>query len=92
LFVSNDTGPLRFADALKKKIVALYGPIDEKVYGPYLFGENRVVILKKDLPCRPCYRKFRLTKCLHDRKCLKEITVDEVFTMAKNFIKDTAKD
>lgn len=83
LFISNDTGILRFAEGLDKKIVALYGPINEKVYGPYFCNENRVVVLKKDLPCRPCYNKFRLVPCKRDKECLKSISVDEVMKSVK---------
>ncbi|MFH1767715.1 MAG: glycosyltransferase family 9 protein, partial [Candidatus Omnitrophota bacterium] len=86
LIVANDTGPLRFADALGKKIVALFGPVDERVYGPYPYDRQRTAVIKKDLSCRPCYRKFRLTGCDYDIKCLREITVDEVLTAAKQLI------
>jgi len=86
LFISNDTGILRFADGLNKKIVALYGPIDEKVYGPYPVQDGRVAVLKKDLPCRPCYNKFRLAGCSNDKKCLKDITVDDVLSAAKKLL------
>jgi len=78
LFIGNDTGPLRFADGLKKKIVALFGPVDDRVYGPYPPEKGRTAVLKKDMPCRPCYRGFRLQQCLLDKKCLRDITVDEV--------------
>jgi ADP-heptose:LPS heptosyltransferase len=82
LFIGNDTGPMRFADALHKKIVALFGPVDDKVYGPYPFEEKRVIVLKNDLPCRPCYNRFRLTPCAHDQQCLKQISVDDVVSAA----------
>jgi len=58
LFIGNDTGALRFADALQKKIIAFYGPADDIVYGPYPPDNGRSVVLKKNLPCRPCYKKF----------------------------------
>jgi heptosyltransferase-2 len=86
LFISNDTGILRFADGLDKKIVVFYGPIDEKVYGPYLADNNRVIILKKDLSCRPCYSKFRLVPCRLDRECLKSISVDEAIDAVKKLL------
>jgi heptosyltransferase-2 len=81
LFISNDSGLLKFADGLNKKIIALYGPIDEKVYGPYM-SDERSIILKKDLPCRPCYNNFRLKPCDRDRECLKSISVEEVLEAA----------
>lgn len=86
LFVSNDTGILRFADGLDKKIVAFYGPINEKVYGPYLADSKRAIILKKDLPCRPCYNKFRLVPCRIDRECLRSISVNEAVEAAKKLL------
>ena len=86
LVIANDTGPLRFANALGKKIVALFGPIDEKTYGLYPYDSRKHYIVKKDLPCRPCYKKFRLPQCLYDRRCLKDISVDEVFNAVKNLL------
>ncbi|MBM3251204.1 MAG: glycosyltransferase family 9 protein [Candidatus Omnitrophica bacterium] len=85
LFVGNDTGPLRFADALDKKILAIFGPVDEKVYGPYPADKKKVVITK-NLPCRPCYKKFRMSECLRDRECLKSISVDEVFAAVRRLL------
>jgi heptosyltransferase II len=86
LFISNDTGFLRYADALNRKIVALYGPINEKVYGPYRFNDAKTVILTNDLPCRPCYNTFRITPCEHDKACLKTITVDQVIVAVKKLL------
>jgi heptosyltransferase II len=85
LFISNDTGLLRFADGLNKKIVALYGPIDEKVYGPYL-ADERSIVVTKNLPCRPCYHNFRLKHCERNRECLKSISVDEVLTAVSSIL------
>jgi len=87
LIVGNDTGPLRFADALKKKIIVLFGPVDERVYGPYPYEPHRQAIIKRDLACRPCYRKFRLPQCPYDKKCLRDIEVEEVFEAAKTLMR-----
>ncbi len=86
LFIGNDTGPMRFADALNKKIVALFGPVDEKVYGPYPYAPDRTIVLKKDMACRPCYRKFRLAECRNNKKCLEDITVEEVFQSVRELL------
>ncbi len=83
LFIGNDTGPLRFADALNKKIVALFGPVDERVYGLYPPDPLRKIEIKKDIVCRPCYQKFRLPACLNNKKCLEDITIEEVFQAAQ---------
>jgi len=87
LFIGNDTGPLRFADALDKKIIAIFGPIDEKVYGVYPpDSTNKSIVINKDLNCRPCYKKFRLPECIHDKKCLNDISTEDVFKEAKRLI------
>jgi ADP-heptose:LPS heptosyltransferase len=66
------------AAALGIKSVSIFGPVDELVYGPYPPSANHVVI-KRDIPCRPCYRNFKFWGCDNDRACIKPIGVDEVF-------------
>jgi len=85
LLICNDGGPLHMAVALGVKTVSVFGPVNEKVYGPYPSDEKHVVI-KKDLPCRPCYKDFRFTGCSNNRKCLEDITVEEVFEKAKSLL------
>ena len=74
------------AVALGVKTVSMFGPVDEKVYGPYPSNEKHAVI-KKDLPCRPCYKAFKFTGCSNNRKCLKDITVDEVYGQVKGLLR-----
>ncbi len=85
LLVCNDGGPIHVATALGVKTVSLFGPVDEKVYGPYPSEENHIVI-KKDLPCRPCYKNFRFPGCSNNHKCLRDITVEEVYSAIKKFL------
>lgn len=79
LFVSNDTGPLRFADAHGKKIVSFFGRADDKVYGPFPFDPARHRVLTHPMPCRPCYRRFRLNECHDNVACLTGVSVDQAF-------------
>ncbi|MFH1519874.1 MAG: hypothetical protein ABIE75_04830, partial [Candidatus Omnitrophota bacterium] len=58
----------------------------EVVYGPYPEDSQKHGVIKKDLSCRPCYKKFRLPECLYQLKCLKSITVDEVFDSVKGLL------
>lgn len=85
LLVANDGGPLHMAVALGVKTVSLFGPVDERVYGPYPRGNDHVVI-KKDIDCRPCYNNFRLAECQNNRRCLSDISVDEVFKTVKDLL------
>jgi len=86
LVIANDSGPLHIAVALGIKSVSLFGPVNEQVYGPYPPSPDYVVI-KKDLNCRPCYRKFRVPECNYQRRCLTAITVEEVFQEAERLLK-----
>ncbi|MFH0753391.1 MAG: lipopolysaccharide heptosyltransferase II [Candidatus Omnitrophota bacterium] len=82
--VANDGGPLHMAVASGVATVSIFGPVDPLVYGPYPAGlSHRVVV--KGLPCQPCYRNFRMSGCGHQR-CLKDLTVDEVFEALKEFV------
>ncbi len=85
LVVTNDGGPLHIAQALGKKVVVLFGPVDENVYGLYP-NETLGIVIKKDIPCRPCYKMFKFRGCLYDKKCLRDIRVKEVFDAVKQIL------
>lgn len=70
VFVTNDSGPMHMANALRIPVVALFGPTDPAVTAP--FHEPRT-ILKKDTACWPClYRR-----CPYDHRCLTGISAGE---------------
>ena len=77
LLLCNDGGLLHLANALGVKTVSIFGPVDEKVYGPYHNGVAREVVTQS-VPCRPCYTKFHFPPCPHNRRCLDELTVEKV--------------
>jgi lipopolysaccharide heptosyltransferase I len=52
--VTNDTGPMHVAAALKKPLVALFGPTNPYNTGPY--GKLEDVIQITRLPCVPCLK------------------------------------
>jgi len=85
LLVTNDGGPLHIASALGVKTVSIFGPVDEKVYGPYPPSALHKVI-KHDIGCRPCYSNFRLPPCDKDKECLNSISADEVFTAVRQLL------
>jgi heptosyltransferase-1 len=53
MMISNDTGPMHVAAALRKPVVALFGPTQPAHTGPYGQLEN---VLRIDLPCSPCLK------------------------------------
>jgi len=74
LVVTPDTGPMHLAAAVKAPLIALFGPTAPWRTGPY--GDHNRVI-RKDLPCSPCFRK----KC-DTLECMTSITVEEVLRAA----------
>lgn len=78
LFITADSGPLHIAKASgAKKIIALFGPTDPAITGPY--PQDGVVILRKDTGCRiPCYN----VDC-KDNRCMKAILPQEVIDEVK---------
>ena len=83
LNVVNDGGPLHAAVAVGATTVSIFGPVDDLVYGPVRHDNHLVV--KKDLACRPCYRRFRMARCSHI-SCLGTIGVEEVFEKVEIFL------
>ena len=78
LVICNDGGPLHLAVSQRVRTVSIFGPVDPRVYGPHPFAAGHRVICRQDLPCRPCYRRFRLPPCPYERACLTTIEPDEV--------------
>ena len=80
LAIVNDAGPLHVAVAVGVKTISIFGPVDPHIYGPYP-GEEHLVV-HKDLPCQPCYRRFRMARCEHI-SCLRDLSVEEVYRKVK---------
>lgn len=78
LVVCNDGGPLHLAAALGVKTVSIFGPVDEKVYGPYPVSERHAVMTGQEAGCRPCYNRFKLPECGYESKCLTGIAPKKV--------------
>ena len=75
LMIVNDGGPLHIAAAAGVRTVSIFGPVDENVYGPYPIGEH--IVIKNEIACRPCYRRFRKAICEHI-SCLNQLPVETV--------------
>ncbi|MBT9168586.1 MAG: Lipopolysaccharide core heptosyltransferase RfaQ [Syntrophomonadaceae bacterium] len=81
LFIGNDAAPMHIAAALKIPVIALFGPTDPEMYGPY--GEGHSVI-RPDIPCRCSSKKV----CSNPMQfCMNSISVDSVFDHAERYIK-----
>lgn len=79
LFISNNTGPLHMACALRIPTISINGPTVFNRWEP--LGDKNLA-LKKELPCQPC----GLPECLRAR-CMQMISVDEAFACASTQLK-----
>ncbi|MBL7085218.1 MAG: lipopolysaccharide heptosyltransferase II [Candidatus Omnitrophica bacterium] len=77
-YITSDSAPLHIAYAMKTPVVALFGPTDPRRHA---IASTKQVVIKKDLPCSPCYRR-------HCRKhsCMQEISTEEVFEAVKRLL------
>jgi heptosyltransferase I len=78
--VSNDSGPMHIAAAVGTPVVAIFGPTDPKLTGPY--GKNNIV-LRAGIPCSPCLKGV----CEHTPKmeCMSLVSVESVVSAVKRF-------
>ncbi|MCX7918464.1 MAG: glycosyltransferase family 9 protein [bacterium] len=83
LFIGNIAGPLHIATAVGVPVVAIVGPTDPAVDGPY--GNNAIIIHKK-ISCSFCRKKNCQTL-----ECMDKITVDEVLSAAEILLKRNTK-
>ncbi|MEW5802158.1 MAG: lipopolysaccharide heptosyltransferase II [bacterium] len=72
LFITNDSGLMHMAAALGIPVIAIFGSTDPRTTSPY--GEEHTVIYRR-VPCSPCLRR----ECPTDHKCMKAVTVDDVW-------------
>ena len=79
LVICNDGGPVHLAVSQGVHTVSVFGPVDPRVYGPYPVNPGRHrVVCREELPCRPCYHRFKLPPCPYDRACLHGLEPGEV--------------
>ncbi|MGB2706243.1 MAG: lipopolysaccharide heptosyltransferase II [Candidatus Omnitrophota bacterium] len=82
LLLCNDGGLLHIAVSQGERTVSIFGPVDDKVYGPYPPSGRHKVVKAEDVACRPCYKNFKHKMCqTHD--CLKKIDKDKVLKLAE---------
>lgn len=85
LFVTNDSGPLHLAMAMKTPTIAIFGPTTTNLgFGPY--GESFRVVEKTGLSCRPCGKHGGQRCPLKSFDCMKGITSDDVILAARELV------
>ena len=84
LLISHDSGATNLASLTQVNMIVLFGPETPVLYAP--MTDNKEIIYK-NFACSPCVSAYnhRRSVC-RDNKCLKMITVKEVYNAAKIYI------
>jgi len=78
--ITNDSGPMHLAVAVDTPVVAIFGPTDPALNGPY--GSQHVV-LRAGIACSPCFKDYCTNPV--QMECMKLISVEQVLAAAKRF-------
>jgi heptosyltransferase II len=79
LFISNDSGLMHVAGALNIPTIAIFGSTNPATTAPL---GNQSVIIRQAVSCSPCLQKT----CSTDFRCMKLISVEDVFNTAQSFL------
>jgi predicted lipopolysaccharide heptosyltransferase III len=80
--ITNDSGPMHVAASLGVPVVAVYGPTNPVLQGPY--GTRSLVIRNDQVPCLGC----NLVRCPIDHPCMKDLSVEQVWEKSSKFLSD----
>jgi len=84
ILITNDSGPVHFSVLTGIKTFVFFGPETPRLYGPLSKNSH---VFYSDYACSPCVSAFnhRKSACI-DNKCLKSISVEEVYSEVKKSI------
>ncbi len=77
-YISADSAPLHIAASVGVPFIALFGPTDPR---RHLVAAKNHLLIKKDLPCSPCYKPKCKTKL-----CMESISAEEVLAAVEKFL------
>jgi ADP-heptose:LPS heptosyltransferase len=87
VLVCDDSGLMHMSVAVGTPVIAIFGPTDHTRTAPY--GKEHIIV-QKDLECIPCSKidmdpkkRIRTDLCPYDNRCIKDITVDEIYNIIK---------
>ena len=75
LLLTNDTGPMHIASAMKVPVVAIFGPTDWRTTSP---DSGAHTIVRHPVDCAPCL----LRECPIDHRCMTGVSVEQVYDAA----------
>jgi lipopolysaccharide heptosyltransferase II len=83
LMITNNTGPMHIAAAVKTPVVALFALTNPpEQWGPWHVPHRQ---LYYDVPCRICYKRI----CPYNHECLRMVTPESVVDAARELLVET---
>ena len=84
LVITNDNACLHMATMAGSPTVAIFGPTDERKYGPRAPGS---VVVRRNMICAPC----ELALCPYTHGCMRWIEADEVYAAAAKILETSVR-
>lgn len=85
LFVGNDSGPMHLAVAVGCPVVAIFGPTDPGLYGPY---HARARTVRLPLPCSPCFVHGHFPPCPNGHACMQWLQMQTVLQACRELVQE----
>jgi ADP-heptose:LPS heptosyltransferase len=94
LFIGNESGVMHLAVAAGAPIVAVFGPTNDRAWGPYPLGSPRHAVVREVLACAPCVHRghdFGTPAGCAARTCLDLIEPTAVIEAAERVLAQTTE-
>lgn len=85
LIIGNDSSPSHLGASVGTPVLAIFGPTTLDL-GFRPWNDQSVVVENKGLKCRPCGLHGHKKCPLGHHKCMRDISVDQVFSAAENLL------
>jgi hypothetical protein len=93
IHIGGDSGLMHVAGAVETKTITIVGGSDPQIFGWHKIDDSIHKIIQHKLSCHPCYRHYLPNqsrtsdpKNCPDFKCIKGISVDEVFRVLSDLM------
>ena len=93
LYVGNESGVLHLAVCAQAPIVVIFGPTNDRAWGPYPLSEPRHAVVRETLACAPCVHRgheFGTPQGCAARTCIELIEPSAVVAAAERVFAATA--
>ncbi len=91
LFVGNDSGVMHLAVAAGIPVVGVFGPSNDRAWGPYPLHASRHAVVRARLACSPCIHvghRFGTPQGCPARTCLDLVTSQQILGAAERVLYD----